>query len=454
MTRRFLFLAALASASALADQWQLTAVSPFTDCNPVCKPSFDMGQAQAGGTVTLPLRLANVAAVSETLYLLEIQGPAGFSINAQTALPITIPPRDTYPTGLFLDLSIVFRPSCATPLGGASARLNINTTTYLVTATVTQAVQACALAPLTLEPASVNFGKAFRGTSVAPRTVVISNPNDQQVVVDTLAVTGQAFDCPACAPTTLAANGSVSLTIGWQPTGTDTGTLTVNQQTVSLTGTAIEPPAIVDITADRVLANRQEARISVKFASPAQASGSGLLKLDFIGKDDTARGFLPTGTKTLASSVPFTIAEGQDTAPAIPFETGTTTGTLLFTATLGDETKQVTFQIGPAAVGIDSVRASRGATGVLVTVTGFDNTRSVSQASFTFYDTSARTIGSGAIAVDVTAAFQSYFQHSGTGSFVLRAAFPVTGNITQIGSVAVRLTNSAGTSSQEPTMLE
>lgn len=458
MIRRFLCLALFGCAGALADQWQVSALSPVTGCSPVCGPAIDLGTVAAGDTLTVPFRLANVGTADQRLYLLQADG-TGFSASSLTEIPIWILPLATYPNG-YLQFSMVFQPSCAVAPGFASARLYVNTATYTVTATVTPGAQACTVDPLSIEPGSIDFGKALRGASVAPRMVVLSNPSELPVAVEVLSVTGDAFVCPDCTPMTLGAGHSVSLPITWQPqaAGTSQGTLRVNQRTVSLAGTAVEPPEFADITVDGTRASRQQVHVSVKFASAAQASGKGVLKLDFlgnsdIGKSDDGMGFLPADSPNLALSLPFTVAEGADAAPAILLLTGTTAGTLRFTATLGDATKQVTIQIPPAAVGIDSVRAVRGATGVLVTITGFDNTRSVSQASFTFYDTSARAIGS-VIAADVTAPFRTFFQNAKTGVFVLRAAFPVTGSVTQIGSVAVQLTNSAGTSSQPPTILE
>jgi hypothetical protein len=83
----------------------------------------------------------------------------------------------------------------------------------------------------------------------------------------------------------------------------------------------------------------------------------------------------------------------------------------------------------------------------LVTVTGFDNTYSASQFSFTFSDTTGKTIGT-PITVNEAANFQTLFFTNNTegGIFSLQASFPVTGDVTQVGSVSVAVTNSAGQS--------
>jgi len=85
----------------------------------------------------------------------------------------------------------------------------------------------------------------------------------------------------------------------------------------------------------------------------------------------------------------------------------------------------------------------------VLTFQGYDNTRSVSSGEFTFHTASGGVVSPGAITVDLTQNFASYFQTNSQigGSFVLTATFPVTGDITQINSVTTVFKNSAGTTS-------
>jgi hypothetical protein len=50
--------------------------------------------------------------------------------------------------------------------------------------------------------------------------------------------------------------------------------------------------------------------------------------------------------------------------------------------------------------------------------------------------------------VDATSAFHQYFfgDSKAGGAFSVQASFPVTGSVTQVGSVRIGLNNSAGTS--------
>ena len=210
------------------------------------------------------------------------------------------------------------------------------------------------------------------------------------------------------------------------------------------------------VAAQPGLASAQQSTISIQFDSPLPASGAGTLTMDHTGGGDTQRGFiLPDSNGTFApSQVSFTLAAGESVArfmghPGIVFQTGTTACTLTFTATLGDRTQLASqsFTIAPAPVGIDLVLVEAAANGVLVTVDGFDNTRTASTVSFTFYDATNHQIGQ-PIPVDATAQFRSYFPNAGTGLFGLKQAFNVTGDVTAIGSVAVSVTNSQGSSSK------
>jgi hypothetical protein len=81
---------------------------------------------------------------------------------------------------------------------------------------------------------------------------------------------------------------------------------------------------------------------------------------------------------------------------------------------------------------------------VEVKVTGLDNSRSVGKLTFTFYDRNNKAVSPGAIEVDAAELFRRYFAE-GSGAFVLRANFPITGPTEQLESVETELTNSSGT---------
>jgi len=148
----------------------------------------------------------------------------------------------------------------------------------------------------------------------------------------------------------------------------------------------------------------------------------------------------------------FSVKEGESVArfngqTSLLFQTGTTAGTLVFTAKLGDYTETASATIVPAIVGLDSVRGLRSGSSLEIQIVGYDNARSLSKLAFTFYDKSSGAVQPGQVTVDVTSALRNYFDSSQKevgGVFLLRAVFPTTGDSSGINSVDVELTNSSG----------
>ena len=298
----------------------------------------------------------------------------------------------------------------------------------------------------------------FRITNTGSATLTLEKPKISGVGFDVHQWTHHHISLPA--------TESVSFKIKLTPTsvGAYSGNLFINKDTYLVVATVAAggggstgpTPGFTIAVNSQTLASGQQARLSLKFDSPAPADGNGLLKMDFNGKGDPAIQFISTQSR----SVPFTIAKGEDTArfageTGIDFQAGTTAGSIIFTATLDDETEQATMQLAPAVVGIDSIRLSTDSGALLVATTAFDNTRTVSKATFRFVNKSGQTIGGAAMSADVTAAFATYFAHpEAGGQFVLRASFPVAGDTTELGSVEVEPVNSAESSRASVTMTE
>jgi hypothetical protein len=88
-----------------------------------------------------------------------------------------------------------------------------------------------------------------------------------------------------------------------------------------------------------------------------------------------------------------------------------------------------------------------------LTVAGYDNSYSAGQLSFTFYGTNGQILTPTPITVNAASSFHQYFfgGSSAGGAFSMQASFPVSGDVTQIGSVAVTITNSIGQTSTTQT---
>lgn len=344
--------------------------------------------------------------------------------------------------------------------------------------TIASAAVACCCALAQLQVTDVRAGSVcdpnvaidlgtigLAGTAASFR---ITNAGTTGVALETLKISGIGFDVTGgpTTPVTLLSKASVDFKIKLVPTaeGAYSGKLLVNKESYLVVakaaagaGGSTKPlPGFRIVVDPQALASGQQAKLAIRFDAKAGAAGNGLLKVDFIGKGDPAIRFIsPAGR-----SAPFTIAEGEDTArfggePEIVFQTGTTAGTIIFTATLGADTEQATFQLAPSVVSMDSIRGTRAASELRVAVTAFDNTRSTSRVKFRFLDSAARALGSGEVSADVSALFGQYFEHPELGGmFVLRAAFPVTGDTSQVDAVEVELVNSAGASRASAKMTE
>lgn len=230
------------------------------------------------------------------------------------------------------------------------------------------------------------------------------------------------------------------------------GTFHVEGRTFDLKATFTEfplpRPSFVPVSGKLTSGIQQP--IALQFAQPAKATVLGLLKLDFTPSstalgNDPAIAFLPRMERT----VNFRLNEGSTLAEfsglnSVTLQTGSTSGTITLTADLGGLTEQATYRIDVAPVAITATKASISSSLAEVLITGLDNTRSTGKVAFTFIRNDGRPASPGRMEVDVTSSFKEYFSTSGTGTFQLRAAFPVTGDAAGLTGVDVELTNSQG----------
>jgi hypothetical protein len=212
-----------------------------------------------------------------------------------------------------------------------------------------------------------------------------------------------------------------------------------------------EPPQPRVVVEPQALRGGQQAKVAIRLASASEIAAAGELAMEFKpgvagSGDDPAILFPATGSRRIT----FTVAAGEDMArfsgrTDTEFQTGTTAGSIVFTAKLGPHAGQFTAVVPTGYVVIDTARSARVPVGVEVEVTGFDTSRSASVLSFTFYDLAGGVVAPGAIQVDASRAFQQYFETAEFGGmFKLRAVFPVTGDTSQLGAVEAVVNNTLG----------
>jgi hypothetical protein len=405
--------------------------------------------AAAGDTLDTLFRVRNTSKSPAPLTFLTIAG-SGFSLTNLPSLPATLSP------GAYADFTVRFRPPSA---GSFSALLKTDGESVFVLA---RAVESLTLY-LDVDGyrkqidsrVAIDFGTVERG-SRGVRRLWIANQTSQPLAAP-VGVAGTAFQLGAASGlVSLDPQSSTALDLLFAPTqtGVQQGEFRIDQRRFVLRGSALEPPlpkplVIVDLKGQPPASGAQPVA-AVRFDPAPRTSGTGTLQLELRpsveAKEDAAVMFLSTGSRTIGFSVIEGEANAQfGAAAAIPFQTGTTAGTLVITARVGDAVETASIEIPPQPVAIDTVQMARSGSGIVVQISGYDNTRSISQASFTFLQKDGTPLPPGAIQQDLAAVFKDYFTNSSLGgSFQMKASFPVTGDGGLIDSVRVVLINSLG----------
>ena len=411
-------------------QFELQVIEPAG--SRVAPAVYDLGPCYLKEALSARFRLRNISSATATVSTLSVAG-AGFSLSAP-AMPILVDPQVSF--------EFVVNFGCPA-LGSYSAVLRAGSTSLLLTATVqpslTYRVEDTPLGTL------VDYGSTQRGTSVRRRFTVM-NQMPLLLTVPAISISGADFAFTGRPPSgaILSPQQSQDFSVEFNAAiaGPHLAILTLGDRNIMLTATVEEPPLPrptleVDL---QPIASAQQGALIVSFEKPASSTAAGTATLDFRGSADPTVTFMNGGR-----TAPFAIAAG-DTRVTLPFQTGTTAGTLVFSVLLGDFADTVSLQIPTAPPVLTQVQGSRTAGGIEVRITGWDNTHSASQIVFTFYDAAGSAIAPGAIRLNGSSEFSRFYATSDVGgSFGLRAVFPVTGDALLVSSVEVSLSDLVGT---------
>lgn len=433
-------------------------------------PQLNFGNVSTSATASFTITLSNESTATLNTPAVSIQSQefvsSAFALNT-SGLPSTIP------AGASATFSVVFAPG---QTGFTSATLVIGSNSYELVGTGAVVADIDALQISYVDQTGVrglpqaatpiNFGQVTSGTNgSATLTFTVTNPltSIDAVTVPNLSVTGAGFaliGAPAM-PFTLQPGQSISfqITFSGSTAGNYSGTLAIGSRQFSLVGQSVSSP-LPDISLsvdEQPLTSQRQAHLSIQLASPSPVSAIGELTMQFTSsvkgiENDPAIFFVKTSSRQLQ----VTVAQGSQTATfegqsALTFQTGTTAGTITFTLTFPDKAPFTkSFTIAPEQVQITSANAVRQSPNLVVTLTGYDNTYSAGNLSFTFYDTSGHVIAPSPLTVNAASDFHQYFFGPSDlgGAFSVQASFPVlNGDTTQVGSVAVTMANSVGSAS-------
>lgn len=437
-----------------------------------------------------PINFGNTLTTNTTVIPFTLTNGTTSAINPQTFVSLTSPtnnPNNTFALSTLtstlapnasLTFTVTFSPGTANTY---QTNLVVGTSSYPlqgsgyssvvgdISSLVVTYVDSTGVR-LTAQPATpISFGQNVAGSSsTATLTFTVSNPQTtiSSVAVSALSVSGTGFSLTSgpSLPVSIAPGGSTTFKLVFNPTttGTFSGILSIGTRLFSVTGTGTvssipDPSFQIDV---QPLVNQKQANLSISFPTASPVSAIGTLTMTFAPSvsgvsDDPAVVFTATSGRQLqidlANGGTVGTYSGQT---ALTFQSGTTAGTLTFTLTFPNKTPySQSFTIGPAQVQITSSSTVRQSPNLVITMVGFDNTYSLGQLGFTFYDTAGKAITTQPISVDAASSFKQLFftSNQAGGAFSLRASFPVVGDVTQVGSVAVTLKNSSGTTTSTNT---
>jgi hypothetical protein len=453
MIRRLL-LAACLGACSLPAQLGLFVIQGGHEA-PITGGQFGFGTVSVGDVTDIPFRLRNGGVGPTPLTVLTLAGQ-DFSFVNPPAIPQTVP------AGAAVDFTVRYAPTQPSSSANFSAD-GVSAIFFgraLSAASISMDDGSGTLQPLGAD-AVIEFGTVVRDLTVTRRIVLANPSSSEKLSIRNVVVLGAAFHLErGPLPIVLGPAASATMQLDFNPAsnGKQLGTLEIEQRSFLLTGLGVDPAApIPSITLDIAKpVSAEQGTLTVRLGSVSRATTTGEVHIDVqpsTATPNTDNGivFLATNSRTAT----FNVNEGDTVGhfgsqPSVQFQTGTTAGNIVFTVKLEDFTDTKTLGIAPAVAGFDLTKAQRTSGGLDLRVNAFDNTRSASKITFTFFDRSGTALLPGAMTLDNTAAFQQFFAASDLGGlFALQAFFPVNGNPAQVDSVEVKIVNSAGTAKTE-----
>jgi hypothetical protein len=455
-------------------------------CKSNLSPQCDGSILQAGTSV--PISFGSVLTTGSASIPFTLQNNGGSNLDPQTIIPklsvATNNPNTPFalstlpaslPPGSSVTFTVTFAPGTASTyttslivgssnyalqgIGAASVIGDLSS--LVITYTDSTGIR------LTAQPSTpINAGQVIAGTN-GSSTLTFSVLNPQTTIspvsVPVPVVTGGGFAIAGASafPAVVQPGSSATFQLVFSPSssGKYAGTLSIGTRQFAVTAqSTVSPIPTPSFQIDlQPLSSQHQAHLTVQLASPSPVLAIGTLSLSFTPavsgiSDDPAINFVATNGRNLQ----LTVASGSQAATyngqsSITFQTGTTAGTLTFALTFPNSpTYTQSFTITPAQVQINSSTAQIAPPNLILTLVGYDDTYSVGQLTFSFKDTSGKLLTPTPLTVDATSNFHQYFFGSSNqagGGFSVVLTFPVSGNITEVGSVTATLQNSAGQTS-------
>jgi hypothetical protein len=276
---------------------------------------------------------------------------------------------------------------------------------------------------VTATPSALNFGSVGTGSTSAAQTVTVSNPTGSAASVSSISTSGDFAQTNNCG-SSIAANGSCTVSVTFTPTatGTRTGTLSVNAggttNTVSLSGTGTAPGPVLNATP-----------ASLSFAGTVVGSSAAAQTVTVTNSGTTSAtvsGVAVTGDFSQTNNCS-TIAVGASCTVTVAFRptaAGSRTGTMTVTS-----------------------NANNSPTTVTLTGSGIDSTTNIAAGR----PASASSSNGTYVASNLTDSDASTYWESANGSFPQWAQVDL-GQSYSVGKVVLRLPPSTAWSARTQTL--
>lgn len=437
-----------------------------------------LASTPVGDSTTVFFRFRNDTTRDLLIPTIAIAG-ASFSIQDLSLLPVVVAPGESQ---LF---SIVFRP---TSPGTQKGTLRVGANVFFLTGEgIGPLLTFSYRSPAGVTPVQPLGNVVFPGAQVGGSSTVdfiVSNSGSAPAPIISIGIVSSgtpvfAIEGLPALPASIEPSGSIAFTIRFSPLNTTlaTASLRVNNDAFPLGGISTNPQPLPSYTIDGPTSIQpfQQPAIGLTLASPYGMDVTGTLTLTMesdSGAGDPSVQF-SSGGRVVSFSIPAgaTKAVFPNGSNQIKFQTGSVSGTIVFTPTFRTEgglnltpdnpwTLRSTLPSAApqlAGAGVDN----RTTTGFTLSLVGSTTTRSLTKAKFSFKGKPGFNFTETEFEMDLTAASLLWFNSPDSvqygGQFVMQVPFNFSSSDTSSGaqspiqaieSVTVTLSNALGASNQ------
>jgi hypothetical protein len=438
--------------------------------------TIELPDATIGGDkTTMTIRVTNVGNADGRVTAISVAGN-GFAVAEAPFLPYAFPADTSFTVVVSFG---------ATQPGKSTGRLRIGADNFNLEGTalgpnVTYSYAAGGGSTTVATAGTVVFTPISVGDTGTVQFTV-KNEGTAQTLVNSISVSGTGTTFAAGTlprlPVTLAAGASITFGLTFAPVtvGANTGTLRIDTNTFTLSGSAGSPAALPAYTfagASGAQEAQQQPAVGFSLNANYPLALNGTLTLNFtsdvFANDPTVQ--FSTGGRTIPFTIPANTRQAifPNGATQVRIQTGTVAGTISLTPSFAttsgsiDLTPQappaLTLTIPQAAPRLlSAVLSTKGTGSFTLLVTGYATGRSITQMDFTFTPLAGENVSTSKITLPVEPTFLAWYQGATSATvgslFTATIPFTLTGDIKNvtnvvdtIQSVSVTLTNRLGTS--------